>query len=98
MSKQSSMTLAHRIPRGKRGRYVRQRIPGNFLLHSVRSRKLADTSEAPREYSARPVVAALVPDFGTTTAMTHFAVQELLNGKNVDWMEKVSDAHYRKQG
>ncbi len=29
-----------------------------------------------------------------TTAMTHIAVQESLNGKNVDWMEKVSDAQY----
>jgi hypothetical protein len=24
------------------------------------------------------------------------AVQESLNGKNVDWMEKVSDAQYRR--
>ena len=31
-----------------------------------------------------------------TTAMSHVAVQEKLNGKNVDWMEKVSDAQYRK--
>jgi quercetin dioxygenase-like cupin family protein len=31
-----------------------------------------------------------------TTAMTHIAVQESLNGKNVDWMEKVSDAQYRR--
>ena len=31
-----------------------------------------------------------------TTAMTHIAVQESLNGKNVEWMEKVSDAQYRK--
>ena len=31
-----------------------------------------------------------------TTAMTHIAVQESLNGKNVDWMEKVSDAQYTK--
>ena len=31
-----------------------------------------------------------------TTAMTHIAVQESLNGKNVDWMEKVSDEQYRK--
>jgi quercetin dioxygenase-like cupin family protein len=31
-----------------------------------------------------------------TTAMTHIAVQESLNGKNVDWMEKVSDAHYSR--
>ncbi|MBR1197234.1 cupin domain-containing protein [Bradyrhizobium sp. AUGA SZCCT0240] len=30
------------------------------------------------------------------TAMTHIAVQEALNGKNVDWMEKVSDAQYGK--
>ena len=31
-----------------------------------------------------------------TTAMTHIAVTESLNGKNVDWMEKVSDEQYRK--
>jgi len=30
-----------------------------------------------------------------TTAMTHFAIQEALNGKQVDWMEKVSDEQYR---
>jgi quercetin dioxygenase-like cupin family protein len=30
------------------------------------------------------------------TAMTHIAVQERLDGKAVDWMEKVSDAQYRK--
>jgi len=30
-----------------------------------------------------------------TTAMTHIAVTESLNGKNVDWMEKVSDDQYR---
>lgn len=29
-----------------------------------------------------------------TTAMTHIAIQEALDGKNVDWMEKVSDAQY----
>ena len=31
-----------------------------------------------------------------TTGMTHIAVQESLNGKNVDWMEKVGDAQYRR--
>jgi quercetin dioxygenase-like cupin family protein len=31
-----------------------------------------------------------------TTAMTHTAVQEALNGKNVEWLEKVSDHQYRK--
>jgi quercetin dioxygenase-like cupin family protein len=30
-----------------------------------------------------------------TTAMTHIAIQERLNGKVVDWLEKVSDAQYR---
>jgi quercetin dioxygenase-like cupin family protein len=31
-----------------------------------------------------------------TNAMTHVATQESFNGKNVDWLEKVSDAQYRK--
>jgi quercetin dioxygenase-like cupin family protein len=31
-----------------------------------------------------------------TTAMTHTAIQENLNGKVVDWMEKVSDEQYRR--
>ena len=30
-----------------------------------------------------------------TTAMTHFAVQESLDGKVVEWMEKVSDDQYQ---
>ena len=29
-----------------------------------------------------------------TTAMSHIAIQEKLDGKNVDWMEKVSDTQY----
>ena len=31
------------------------------------------------------------------TAMTHIAVQEQLDGKAVEWMEKVSDEQYRGQ-
>jgi quercetin dioxygenase-like cupin family protein len=31
-----------------------------------------------------------------TTAMTHIAIQESLNGKNVDWMEQVSVEQYRR--
>lgn len=30
-----------------------------------------------------------------TTAMTHIAVQEALNGKTVDWLEHVTDAQYQ---
>ena len=33
-----------------------------------------------------------------TTAMTHIAIQEQLDGKLVDWMEKVSDEQYRYLG
>jgi quercetin dioxygenase-like cupin family protein len=31
-----------------------------------------------------------------TTAMTHIAIAEALDGKTVDWMEQVSDAQYGK--
>jgi len=31
-----------------------------------------------------------------TTAMTHVAIQEALNGKVVDWMEQVSEEQYKK--
>ena len=30
-----------------------------------------------------------------TTAMTHIAIQEQLDGRTADWMEKVSDEQYR---
>lgn len=29
-----------------------------------------------------------------TTGMTHLAITEQLNGKNVEWMEKVTDEQY----
>jgi quercetin dioxygenase-like cupin family protein len=32
-----------------------------------------------------------------TTAMTHIAVQESLDGKVVDWLEKVTDEQYSKE-
>ncbi len=31
----------------------------------------------------------------TTTAMTHIAIQEKLDGRNVDWLEKVTDEQYQ---
>ena len=31
-----------------------------------------------------------------TTRMTHIAITEFLDGKNVEWMEKVSDQQYRR--
>src|SRR2546430_9622447 len=33
-----------------------------------------------------------------TSAMTHIAIQEALDGKVVDWMEQVSEAQYGGQG
>jgi quercetin dioxygenase-like cupin family protein len=32
-----------------------------------------------------------------TTAVTHIAIQEQLDGKAVDWMEKVTDEQYQKR-
>lgn len=32
-----------------------------------------------------------------TTAMTHIAIQETLNGKNVEWLEKVTDETYMSE-
>jgi hypothetical protein len=32
---------------------------------------------------------------GPTTAMTHIAIQEQLDGKAVEWIEQVSDAQYQ---
>jgi hypothetical protein len=31
---------------------------------------------------------------GPTTAMTHIAIQEEMDGKHADWLEHVSDADY----
>jgi quercetin dioxygenase-like cupin family protein len=31
-----------------------------------------------------------------TTSMSHIAIQDAVNGKNVEWMEKVSDEQYGK--
>jgi quercetin dioxygenase-like cupin family protein len=31
-----------------------------------------------------------------TNGMSHYAIQETLNGKNVEWLEKVTDAQYRQ--
>jgi quercetin dioxygenase-like cupin family protein len=33
---------------------------------------------------------------GPTTAMTHIAIQERLDGKTVDWLEKVTDEQYQR--
>jgi hypothetical protein len=36
-----------------------------------------------------------VTDRTPTTAMTHIAIQETLDGRNVDWLEKVTDEQYQ---
>ena len=37
----------------------------------------------------------LCPDAAPTTMMSHLAIQEQLDGKTVDWLEKVSDEQYQ---
>jgi len=55
--------------------------------------------EQPREVRAGDVV-WFAPNekhwhgAGPTTSMVHIAIQEALDGKYVDWLEKVSDAQY----
>jgi len=35
-------------------------------------------------------------DASPTTAMTHIAIQEALDGKAVEWMEHVTDEQYQR--
>lgn len=34
---------------------------------------------------------------GPTTAMTHIAISEMLDGKNVEWLEQVTDEQYQAE-
>ena len=55
-------------------------------------------------WHTHPLGQTLIVTFGcgwvhgatSTTAMSHIAIQEALNGKNVEWLEKVSDEQYRR--
>ena len=75
---------------------------GQTLDHHRRLRLGAARGRSDRGNPARRCRAGfrLARSTGTarrpTTAMTHIAITEALNGKNVDWMEKVSDEQYRK--
>ena len=72
---------------------------GQLLIVSQGSGYVCKAGEAPQPIRAGDVVwiaagekhwHGAAPD----TAMGHFAVQEFLDGKNVDWLEPVSDADY----
>ncbi len=73
------------------------------------ARERADTSEGAEHHRARdgPIeeihpgdVVLIAPGekhwhgATPTTAMTHIAIQEKRDGKNVDWLEQVSDEQY----
>ena len=65
----------------------------------IAGRGLAQSWGGPVE-EIRPGDVVLVPagekhwhGASPTTAMTHIAIHEQLNGRTVDWMEKVSDEH-----
>jgi len=60
-----------------------------------KSRAARSRRSIPAMWSASLQVRALAW-CGPTTAVTHIAIQEALDGKVVDWMEKVSDEQYRK--
>ena len=54
----------------------------------------------PSEEIRPGVVVIIAPDkehrhgAASTTAMSHIAIQESLDGRNVDWLEKVTDKRY----
>jgi hypothetical protein len=45
-------------------------------------------------FSRRTCSSSATDGAAPTTAMTHIAIHEHLDGKVVDWMEKVSDEQY----
>jgi hypothetical protein len=57
-------------------------------------------AKGPAEYftgNARVEPLFAAQDTAPTTAMTHIALTGMDRGKNVDWLEKVSDEQYRKR-
>ena len=94
--------------RARRQRHVRARRPHRVAYPSaradadrhVRLRLGAERGRSNRGNSSRR--RGLVPaeekhwhGATPTTAMTHIAIQEALDGKVVEWMEKVSDEQYQ---
>ncbi len=50
------------------------------------------------EWHTHPLGQTLIVTGATpTTGMTHIAIQENLDGKVVDWMEKVTDEEYKNK-
>jgi len=105
------MTPCSRPPIGTRGRrqcHVRARCPTAWHTHPL-GQTLIVTAGCGRAQrwggpieEIRPGDVIWIPPgekhwhgATATTAMTHIAIQEQLNGKAVDWMEKVSDEQYQ---
>jgi hypothetical protein len=75
-------------------------IPIDFILFALTLLAVApfhhqneqrdDCGDNRLEHAILPNVIGAAP----TTAMTHIAIQETLDGKAVNWMEKVSDEQY----
>ena len=53
------------------------------------------SGKGPDEYSRCPPREKHWHGATPTTSMTHIAILEHLDGKTVDWMEKVSDEQYQ---
>ena len=57
----------------------------------------ADRADPARRRGLVPARREALARCNATTAMTHIAIQEKLDGKAVDWMEQVSDEQYRSR-
>ena len=61
----------------------------------VAQRGAAQSRKSARRRGLVPAGREALARRDATTAMTHIAIQEQLDGKSVDWMEKVSDEQYQ---
>src|SRR5207249_3929069 len=93
-------------PRGRQCRHVRARRPHRVAHASTRTdsdRHFRPRLDTARWRARRGDVVWFEPGekhwhgASPTTAMQHIAIQEALNGKAVDWLEKVSDEQYRRR-
>ena len=71
--------------------------PSGCVCHAVRAQREGGTVEVihPGDIVWFPPGEKHWHGAAPTTALTHIAIQEALDGKAVDWLEQVSDGQYR---
>jgi hypothetical protein len=65
--------------------------PTEYFIGTMRITPFSLTLDPARNFGAS---VAYEPGTSATTVMPHIAIVERLEGKNIDWMEQVSDDQY----